>query len=509
MGEHDLFDAPSEEPVDLRRYLEALRRRARLIAGLSVGIALLVLIFSELLPKTYTATAQIAPSTSALSSGSALGSGAAASSSSAAQNLATVQAYVTSPPVLSEVARPLHTTPDALLSQISTSVEPTANIVDVSATSSDPRRAANIATTTAQTFLSVRAATEQAQLAQQAAALTQRAKAAQASAATGLASALEQQISSIAALEAGAGSDLQLLAPAAVPGSATSPRPTRNALFALIAVLFLSALAVAGKEMIAPSVSGGRELSAVTGLPILGRIPRVSGPRRPHPAESPPAESEAYRFLAKSLELESWSGRPRVVAVTSAGRQEGKTTVVSRLGAALAETGSKTLLVSADLHWPALHEEFGMTIGTGLSNMLGSLNGRNTGTQPRAIKRVKTGLYMLTSGRPPADPTAVLTKNTVEAVVERMRQLDWDYVLFDLPPLLAVAETQLFVHEADAAVLVSFAGRTTTEQLSQTRELLDRLGVRPAGVVLLGVRGDDSPPYARRFRVAHGSGEGE
>ena len=493
-------DAFIDEPVDARRYLEALRRHAGRIAAFTIAVSILVLLISLVLPKSYSATAKIAPTAQATTSSES-------SSTGTQQSLATTQAYVTSPAVLAAAAARIGGESTARLQEkVTTSLDTTANIINVTASDRNAGRTAQLANGVAETFLAVRAAAERAQLAQQEAVLTQRMNAAQVAGASGLASALEQQISSVAAEEASAGSDLQLLASAQAPGSPSSPRPIRNAIFALVAALFVAVLVVLGRELIAPSVSGERELSALMGLPILGCVPR----RRSRRTVPGPAEAEAYRFVSRSLELALWPGRPRVVAVTSASSEEGKTTVVSRVGAALAETGSSTLLVSADMHRPALHEAFGLPLGSGLSDLLISLDGYPMPPeQPWRIHHVKPNLDVLTSGQLPLDPTAVVRNGVVSALFDRIREIDYEYVLLDLPPLLAAAETQLFVRHADAVVLVCLVGRTNTEQLEKVHDLLDRLQTRAAGIVLLGVRGEDRPSVsAERFSPLRAAGRG-
>jgi capsular polysaccharide biosynthesis protein/cellulose biosynthesis protein BcsQ len=525
----DFVEVTAEEPVDAGRYLNALRRRLGLIAAASFGIALLVLLLSLALPKSYNATAQIALPTQLSTS---------ASTSSQAQSLATIEAYIRSPTVLSHAASRLRTSMASLKANVSASLDTSANIINVTATDRSAVRAAQLANGVAKVFLSVRTRAEQAQLAHQQSLLTRKLSAAHAAGSVGLVAALEQQISTVAAQEASAGSDLELLAPALVPESPSSPRPARNAVLALVAALVVVVLAVLGRELVAPTVSSGRELSALLGIPILGRVPRMPLGRQSRRRAPSPAEAEAYRFVSKSLELALSPRRPQLAAVTSAAREEGKTTVVSRLGIALAGSGSKTLLVSADLRWPTLHEAFGLPLGDGRAWLESGANalprpGRaaDAPAHPRlltrsalardapahkspeiavpiadglgsAITQVRANLDLLPSGPPLADPTAVLTNDAIGGLFARIRRLDYDYVLFDLPPLLAAAETQLFVRHADSAVLVSFVGRTTTEQLLQTRELLDRLSVQPAGIVMLGVRRADAPgAFGPRFRL--------
>ncbi len=479
-AESDSREGLVEEPVDARRYIEALRDGARLILGLAAAIAVLVWLISLALPKRYTATAKIAPSVQATTS--------SASGSPAQTNFATLQAYVTSPTVLASAGRKLGASPTGLQQKVTTSLDANANIVNITANDGDARRSAQIANGVAEAFLSARTAAERAQLAAQANSLTQKMSVARAAGSSGLASALQQQISSVLAQEASAGSDLQMLALAPVPAGATSPRPARNAFFAFVAVLFIGVLAVLGRELLTPSISGDRELSALMRMPVLGRVPRIAPDGVVRRTAADPAEAEAYRFLSKSIDLAAWPSGCRVLAVTSAVSAEGKTTVVSKLGAAFAEAGSRTLLVGADLRRPVLDRVFGLTPGDGLGNILSSPNGNRAAAEPSQIEQVGENLSVLPSGRPLHDPAAVITNDAVRSLFERVRQLGFEYVLFDLPPLIAAAETQLFVRYADGAMVVSMVGRATAEQLLETRELLDRLPVWPAGIVVLGVR---------------------
>ena len=492
-AESDSREGLVEEPVDARRYIEALRARARLILGLAATIAVLVWLISLALPKSYTATAKIAPSVQATTS--------SASGSSAQTNFATLQAYVTSPTVLASAGRKLGASPAGLQQKVTTSLDANANIVNITASDGDARRSAQIANGVAAAFLSARTAAERAQLAAQANSLTQKMSAARAAGSSGLASALQQQISSVLAEEASAGSDLQLLALAPVPASASSPRPTRNAFLAFVVVLFIGVLAIVGRELLTPSISGDRELSALMRMPVLGRVPQIAPDGVVRRTAADPAEAEAYRFLSKSIDLAAWPSDCRVLAITSAVRQEGKTTVVGKLGAAFAEAGSRTLLVGADLRRPVLDRVFGLTPGDGLGSVLSSPNGNRAAAEPSQIEQVGENLYVLPSGRPLHDPAAVITNDAVRSLFERVRQLGFEYVLFDLPPLIAAAETQLFVRYADGAMVVSMVGRATAEQLSETRELLDRLPVWPAGIVVLGVRTAvrDAPGTASDF----------
>jgi polysaccharide biosynthesis transport protein len=136
---------------------------------------------------------------------------------------------------------------------------------------------------------------------------------------------------------------------------------------------------------------------------------------------------------------------------------------------------------------------FDVPLGRGVSELLKSPNNRPPGERVVSIKRVRPNLDLLTSGRPAPDPSIGVTNETVQLLFARLRTSKYEFVLLDLPPLLAVAETQLFVPRADALLLVSRVGHTSTEQLTRTRELLDRLSVHPAGVVVFGTRDENVP----------------
>jgi capsular polysaccharide biosynthesis protein len=487
-GDVDFGRGPAEEPLDAGRYVEALRRHAALLIALPLAVAAIVLVIALALPNSYTATAKIAATAQAVSNSN---SGSSSANAGTPPDLATTQAYITSPPVLTAAAGQLR--PDSVVSlqsKVTTSVDSKANIIDVIATDGDPIRAARIANTVSQTFLNVRAASERTQLAAQEAALGGKLQAARVQGSAGLASALEQQISSLAAQEASAGSDLQLLASARVPTGASSPRPARDALVALVAVLFLTVLVIGGKELLSPSVASGRELSALIGSPVLARVPLLSSPTNDGDPATP-AAAEAYRFLAKSLELVDWPRRPRLIAITSADHGEGTTTTVSWLGAALANAGASTLLISPDLGEPNVPQGLRLRRPGALGTEVRPVGIQMAKGSAMPFTRVAPNLSVLAAGALP--PNA--NDGIVRSFFERVRGLDFDYVLFDLAPLNRAADTQLFVRHADATVVACFVRRTTAEQLRQARELLDRLHVVPAGTVMLGVRGHaDSRP---------------
>src|SRR4051812_18828018 len=225
--------AQDEPTVDVRRYLGALQRNRALIGVTVAGITLVVLVLSLILPKKYEATARIVldPDTSLFSTPDA---------TSTQRELATIQKLVTSPDVESAAAEKVgDETQDSIDSKIDSSVSQTANLINVSATDSDPDKAAEIANAVAVSFLDTQRSLARERL--DAAIATVQSAIAQLEGTPNSSeqiAALQQRLSDLNVQRAGAGSDLHLAETAEVPTTPASPRPVRNTILALFAALF-------------------------------------------------------------------------------------------------------------------------------------------------------------------------------------------------------------------------------------------------------------------------------
>lgn len=206
------------------------------------------------------------------------------------------------------------------------------------------------------------------------------------------------------------------------------------------------------------------------------------------------AAAEQYRVLHQRV-LRLAARRPlRVLAVTSAGRREGRTTTAANLALTAAREGKATVLVEADLRRPTLGRLLGLAPRPGLAEVLA---GRAELGQ--ALTRLGP-LSILLAGEAGEDPGALLRSPAAAGVLDQLRAA-YELVVLDAPPALAFTDGDRVAGDADAALLVVRAG-TTPRQV--VRLALDALGDRAAGVVL-----NDVDPEA----VAHGRwiwpGEGE
>ena len=482
-----------DEPVDVARYLGALRRGAWLIALIVVPLTLTVLVVSLVLPKTYRATAKLvmADTTGVFAPGDV---------ETVKRRLATVQTLLLTRNVLDRAARRLPgESADTLDDKVRASVDGNANIVNVVGSDDDARGAAAIANAVASAFLSMQRSDEQRRLAGARRDLLDALNRARGSPdAAAEVRAIRARLSELTVSAASAGQELQLAQPARPPTSASSPRPLQNTIFAFFAAAFLAILAALARDQLAPRVGGARELSKLTGLPALASVPL---PRRtPDGAPSSLADDgddEAYDELRAALELRLPVESPHVLLVTSALPGEGKSTVTAGLGRALAQAGHRTLLVSANLRRPALDGLFGLENVPGLANVLTAFhqNGEvgSNALIERAVRPVPEALgpaelYVLPSGSTSASPARLLSTGALVTFFDELGRSDYDYVLVDGPPLLDLIEGQLLAQWVDGMLVVSRLDRLTPQAAVELHELLERVDAKALGLVVVGSR---------------------
>jgi capsular exopolysaccharide synthesis family protein len=200
--------------------------------------------------------------------------------------------------------------------------------------------------------------------------------------------------------------------------------------------------------------------------------------------------AESYRALRTSLLLTSLGAPPKVILITSALPQEGKTTTSLNCGIVLAQKGSRVLLVDADLRRPSIHKALGMGPRTGLSNVL---TGGATVQQATVRSTVLPTLFVLPAGTPPPNPAELLASANMGDILTQLRE-QYDHIVIDTPPTLSVTDAVIMSTRADAVVLVIRSGQTTRQALRRARDILARVNAKVAGV-LLNAADLTSPDY--------------
>ncbi len=226
------------------------------------------------------------------------------------------------------------------------------------------------------------------------------------------------------------------------------------------------------------------EITALLGVPILGAIPSVrrrvirGGQKLWFAADS--WESEACRAIRTALLCSTHRDLTKTLLVTSPGPQEGKTLVVSNLGAAMARVGLKTLVIDADLRKP-LPQRIFTTNGhsKGLVEVLTGVNSLAEVIRHTDIDR----LDVLEAGQSTSAPSELLSSPAFTTLLEQLKT-QYDRILIDSPPMGVVTDAQILATVCDATVLVLRVEESSRVLTQRARDALHAVGARIAGAVV-------------------------
>jgi capsular exopolysaccharide synthesis family protein len=301
--------------------------------------------------------------------------------------------------------------------------------------------------------------------------------------------------------------NIQVIEPAVPNYAKDSPRVAWNLSLALLLGLALGVSFAFIADLWDDSFSTIEQVEQVAALPGLGSIPLI-GPKTPGrsllaagwdrvfasesenetrlvqtkaaPLESfSPQMTEAVRTICASILLSRSEREPRIIVVTSAEPGEGKTTITSQLGHALADHGFSTLMIEADLRKPGLSKLFGVGNEEGLSLFLSG--------HVRPLPKINTtdnpNLWLVAAGPRAPNPVALLSSEGMGSFLKEMSSL-FKFVIIDSPPLLAVADTRSLGVRSDGVVLVVRAARTPKRAVLQAATMLANSGANILGVVM-------------------------
>jgi Mrp family chromosome partitioning ATPase/capsular polysaccharide biosynthesis protein len=352
--------------MDLPRFLALVRAQRRLIAMIVFAAVVLTALLSLAQPDRYQASADLlfgrATNADQIIAGGTTDTGELPERA-AATNLALASLDT----VAVRVGRRLRgATADELKNAVSIEATGESNVATVTAEAGSPTRAAAIANLFAAEIVALRRENARADI--QRAIDAVKATLPPAQAGTGTARpdseatrAVQERLSQLTALRAVQTGNVQVVEAATPPEHRSSPKPLRNALIAALAALLLSAFVVVLVARFDDRIGDEEELTALIDLPVLTRIPDVGRAARltdTSGGTDEPAFVEAFEFLRLNMELMEHERDSVVVAVTSPSAADGKTTVVTWLARALAQSGGEVVAVDLDLRKPDLHRYF-------------------------------------------------------------------------------------------------------------------------------------------------------
>jgi len=277
----------------------------------------------------------------------------------------------------------------------------------------------------------------------------------------------------------------EVVAPANLPRSPASPNHVLNVSLALFVGLAAGVGLAFLRERLDERFRGMSDLEAHIGAPVLAAIPKSPTWRNPYQEilvsqrDPDSAAVEAYRTLRAGLLFAASRAGAKVILVTSCHAGEGKTTTAANLAVAIAHTGKRVIVASADFRRPRLHRFFALADGAGLTGVL-------TGSVDLAGALSRSGipnLAVLPSGRPPAHPDGLLGTEAMTYVLEELRSIA-DIVLIDATPVLGVSDAFTIAPLTDGVLFVTDAEKTTRRSVGRARQQLDQVNAVIIGAVL-------------------------
>jgi capsular exopolysaccharide synthesis family protein len=235
------------------------------------------------------------------------------------------------------------------------------------------------------------------------------------------------------------------------------------------------------------------------GLALLGSLPLE---RRRRKSTSPLIDqqgvtspfAEAFNTLRTNIIFSHVKPHSYTIAVTSTNSGEGKSVVAGNLAIALAQTGSRVALIDADMRRPVLHDRLDRPRDPGLSNVLSDQCTRHETLKETAMK----GLWLMPAGYLPPQPSHLLASNGFRELLHSLER-EFDWVVIDTPPLLAVADAAIVSATTGSVVFVVAADATSRQDAANALAQLSAARARVTGVILNRVDVKRYPHYYRQY----------
>ncbi len=305
---------------------------------------------------------------------------------------------------------------------------------------------------------------------------------------------------------------------AVIPHTPVSPTPSKTIMFGLLGGLVVGLAFVFGADTLDRSVRTVDQAEAVLGLPVLAAIPETkdSESKKDNSNEAPRQGAkyrlvnespggviaEGFRNLRAALSLLGPEIDRRLFLFTSALPDEGKSFTSVNYALALAQQGHRVLLIDGDLRRPSIHKVFakkgdneGTEVGV-VDYLVGNVELKQAARLVATVEseslnlaksrdpKATTGqLFILAGGQMAPNPAELLSSDCFKKLVSAAVR-EFDRVVVDSAPILAVSDTLLMIPHVHTTCMVVRAGKTPRNAINRALSLMNAAGIRPAGLVL-------------------------
>ena len=293
------------------------------------------------------------------------------------------------------------------------------------------------------------------------------------------------QLENIRLAEANALDTITVVEQAEVPQHPVRPRVLMNTLLAAIVGGMIGLGAAFLIEYLDDSIKSPDDIARLTSVSTLGVIARgkdekesaiitLADPRSPI--------AEAYRTIRTGIQFASVDNPVRTIVVTSAGPGEGKSTTTANLAVVMAQAEKKVILIDADLRKPTQHKRWGVPNTVGLTGAL-LMDELSDNLDYLLAPTSVENLWLLTSGQLPHNPSELLGSHKLQQLTKHLLK-DYDILIFDSPPALAVTDPVILSQEMDGVIIVVDAGATREPALVHVLSEMEKAKAHILGFVL-------------------------
>lgn len=281
--------------------------------------------------------------------------------------------------------------------------------------------------------------------------------------------------------------NIRIVEAAKVPEKPIEPNLPRNMILALFLGAFLGFGIAFLLESLQRNISSKEDADKL-GLNFLGYVPNIDYLKNRKPDstaalftmhDSKSSASESLRKIRTNIDFLLSERKVKSVVVTSSLPGEGKTVISVNLGIILTQINKRVILIDGDMRKSTLHKYFDFPIEPGLRDILES----RIQLEDAARHTLIPDLDVLTSGKPPANPSELLSSSGMSVLLEQLKT-KYDYIIIDTPPVIAVTDAVIVAQATDAAVLVARFNRTHMKTLAMAKKNISDVNANLLGIII-------------------------
>jgi len=311
--------------------------------------------------------------------------------------------------------------------------------------------------------------------------------------------------------KAGKIGDIRVIDGAEIPLEPVAPNKKKNLMLGIVLGLSFGIGLAFFLESLDTSVKSEEDVEKLLGLPVLAQIPNINTNgeihlgRARHSKEfytqkllpsfvNIPHLYEAHRNLQLNFAFVNLSQNLKAILFTSAGAGDGKTLNSVNMAYLFARLGTKTLIIDCDLRRPMIHKILGFKQEPGLSQVLI----QETPFEAAVRHLDADNLDVLTCGTLPPNPSDLLNAPQMEQLIRKLKS-QYDLIILDAPPVIAVTDSIVLSSKVDGICLVVRANKTRRDAVKRAKELLQKGGSKIIGLILNDVNIKNLYGYSKDY----------